>query len=188
MFFFINPAKTDSQPDEKTYQMMPDEAIRLRILANSDSEKDQQLKYLIRDEVSSEIHSWVEDMTNIEDARHLIADRIHRIEQIAEEVVQEEGEHNDIHVKYDENVMFPEKTYGPYVYPEGEYEAVLITIGEGDGSNWWCVLFPPLCFVDFDDSKTDDDVDHEEDKEGAEDDEKENVSVKFMLFEWLGLS
>ena len=52
-------------------------------------------------------------------------------------------------MKFSKNVKFPTKVYGNFIYPAGEYEAVLITIGEGEGANWWCVLFPPMCFLDF---------------------------------------
>src|SRR5690625_3648927 len=99
--------------------------------------------------------------------------------------------------------------YDDYIYPAGEYEAVLITIGDGEGANWWCVLFPPLCFLDFsngstiaesDDEPIDDedivDVDlHEEERndivrseEKDENNDEEETEVKFFLFEWLGLS
>ena len=63
--------------------------------------------------------------------------------------IDEQGTENDYSVEYGKNITFPAKLYGSFLYPAGEYEAILITLGEGNGSNWWCVLFPPLCFLDF---------------------------------------
>lgn len=190
ILFFINPTTGISQPDNyDDYQVIPDEAIRLRILAHSDQDNDQHLKHLIRDEVSEEISNWVEHMTHIDDARELIEQRIPDIQKTAERVVAEDGRGYDVHVEYSKNVTFPRKLYGSYIYPEGEYEAVLITIGEGSGSNWWCVLFPPLCFLDFAAGTTVAEADSLEDdpeKEEGEEEEKERVTVKFFLFEWLG--
>src|SRR5699024_8526612 len=136
---------------EKKQEMIPDEAIRLRILANSDSEADQNIKYEVREEENQYISSLVDQMTNIEDARATVREELPKLEQIGLETIEREGMTNDIHVEYGSNVNFPEKSYGPYVYPAWEYEAVKITIGEGKGSNWWCVLFPPLCYVDVSD-------------------------------------
>src|SRR5699024_11361849 len=134
----------------------------------------------------------VDQMTNIEDARATVREELPKIEQIVLETIEREGMTNDFHVEYGSNVNFPEKTYGPYVYPAGEYEAVKITIGEGKGSNGWCVLFPPLCYVDVSDDASveenedsqpeDNDLQHEEDSfddedtEGVDIDEKQSES------------
>lgn len=167
----------------ETFEVIPDEAIRLRILAHSDKEKDQAIKQRIRDEVSAEITQWVQHMTDIGEARERIASRVNEIQGIAQSVLDEEADNLQATVDYNKNVAFPHKLYGDYVYPAGEYEAVLITIGEGKGANWWCVLFPPLCFLDFSNSMTL--ANHEEDM--AEPQEEE-VEIKFFLFEWLGWS
>ena len=66
-----------------------------------------------------------------------------------ENTLKREGSKDSFQVKFSKNVKFPTKVYGNFIYPAGEYEAVLITIGEGEGANWWCVLFPPMCFLDF---------------------------------------
>lgn len=171
---------------ESDPQFIPDKAIRFRILANSDSEKDQALKLLVRDGVYEEVTEWVKHMTDQGEARHFIESRIGEIDKIVGDVIEEEGAEYGYTVEYGENVTFPEKVYGSYVYPAGEYEAILITIGEGKGENWWCVVFPPLCFVDFGTS-----VSEEENQEvqGLEEQEKEEeAQVKFFLFEWLGWS
>ncbi|UAC47936.1 stage II sporulation protein R [Bacillus aquiflavi] len=128
--------------------IIPQEAIRLRILANSDSSDDQQLKRSVRDAVNKEITEWVADLTSIEDARELIKSRLPEIQKIAEVVVKKEGVSQTVDVDFGK-VQFPTKLYGQFLYPAGEYEAILITLGNGEGANWWCVLYPPLCFLDF---------------------------------------
>lgn len=184
---FAMPVKTISE--EKGYsasseiKVIPDEAIRLRILANSDSEKDQALKRKVRDEVNEVITGWVDQMTDINDARKLIEARIPEIRNIAGNVLKAENKEQTLEVEYGKNVTFPAKLYGSYMYPPGEYEAVLITLGEGKGSNWWCVLFPPLCFLDFSNGTS---VAEAETADADEepDEEQEEAEVKFFLFEW----
>ncbi|MGX2961778.1 stage II sporulation protein R [Peribacillus sp. JNUCC 23] len=129
-------------------EMIPDEAIRLRILANSDLEADQVVKRLIRDEVNKEITTWVEDLTSLDEARTTISSNIPQIQKIAERIIAEKGLNQAVSVKFGK-AEFPTKLYGQYLYPAGEYEAIVITLGAGEGANWWCVLFPPLCFLDF---------------------------------------
>jgi len=129
-------------------QVIPNEAIRLRILADSDSAKDQEIKRKVRDAVNAEITSWVEHLVSLEEARNTIREGIPELQKIAEEVVAANGSDQTVKAEFNK-VKFPTKLYGQYLYPAGEYEAVLITLGEGTGSNWWCVLFPPLCFLDF---------------------------------------
>lgn len=189
--FLSIPAQVVSQKDnvnvKEDFQVIPDEAIRLRILAHSDNEEDQTLKRLVRDRVNEEITTWVEEITDIEQARQLIEQRIPEVESIVKEVLEESEVNQEFEVKYGNNVSFPAKVYGSYVYPAGEYEAVLITIGEGKGDNWWCVLFPPLCFLDF--STGTNAVSAEEaHREEMKEDEDDEPEVTFFLFEWLGWS
>ncbi|WP_175990007.1 stage II sporulation protein R [Bacillus sp. Marseille-Q1617] len=128
--------------------VIPQEAIRLRILANSDLEKDQNVKRLVRDEVNKEITKWVGSLTSQEEAKNIIKAGLPELQKIAEDVVAEQGLDQNVAIDFDK-VQFPTKLYGQYLYPAGEYEAVLITLGKGEGANWWCVLYPPLCFLDF---------------------------------------
>jgi|SRR5699024_666250 len=187
LLYFTFPLVGEGKQDNEEYQVIPDDAIRLRILANSDDEVDQEIKQVVRDRVNEEITSWVENITDIDEARNLIQERIPEIDRIVDETLAANEQSSKFEVEYGENVTFPTKVYGSYLYPAGEYEAVLITIGEGKGSNWWCVLFPPLCFLDFGNGIS---VDEEESMEMAEADEmeEEEVEVKFFLFEWLGWS
>lgn len=161
---------------------IPDEAIRLRILANSDSEQDQKVKRQVRDAVNEQIATWVGDLTSIRQARHVIKDHLPQIQENVAQKLHKLGVNQSFNVKFG-NVKFPTKIYGNYVYPAGTYEALLITLGKGAGANWWCVLFPPLCFLDFDNGdavKTDDSADQ---TAPAEDDE--DVEVKFFIVDWI---
>jgi stage II sporulation protein R len=135
--------------DAKGPAVIPKEAVRLRILANSDSDKDQALKRKVRDEVKAQIDGWVADLTSFEEARKVIQSHIPEIEKTVANTLKREGSKEAFQVKFGKNVKFPTKVYGNFIYPAGEYEAVLITIGKGEGANWWCVLFPPMCFLDF---------------------------------------
>ncbi|MED0960179.1 stage II sporulation protein R [Bacillus paramycoides] len=135
--------------DAKGPAVIPKEAVRLRILANSDSDKDQALKRKVRDEVKAQIDGWVADLTSFEEARKVIQSHIPEIEKTVANTLKREGSKEAFQVKFSKNVKFPTKVYGNFIYPAGEYEAVLITIGKGEGVNWWCVLFPPMCFLDF---------------------------------------
>lgn len=175
-----NEHKTDD------YQVIPDDAIRLRILANSDNEADQQIKRIVRDKVNAAITEWVAEIDDIDEARSLLENRIPEISEIVKQTLAEEGENRDFDVEYNDSVGFPMKIYGNYLYPAGEYEAILITLGEGEGSNWWCVLFPPLCFLDFANG-----ISVAQASDGGFEDEEEQDSglqIKFFLLEWLGLS
>lgn len=160
---------------------IPDEAIRLRILANSDSEHDQKVKRQVRDAVNEQVATWVGDLTSIKQARHDIRDHLPQIKKKVAQELDNLGVKQSFNVKFGD-VKFPTKIYGNYVYPAGTYEALLITLGKGNGANWWCVLFPPLCFLDFENGdavKTDDSADQAAPKEDNED-----VEVKFFIVDW----
>lgn len=127
---------------------IPDEAIRLRILANSDAKEDQDVKRKIRDAVNADIAEWVKTLTSIDEAREVIQSHLPDIQSRAEEMAAAQGLDQSVDVTFGK-AQFPTKLYGQYLYPAGDYEAIVITLGEGSGANWWCVLFPPLCFLDF---------------------------------------
>ncbi|WP_374049588.1 stage II sporulation protein R [Neobacillus sp. OS1-2] len=138
--------KTEAAAKESI--VIPGEAIRLRILANSDFEKDQAIKRKVRDAVNAQITLWVQDLTSMQEAKKLMTSRLPEIQAIAEKVVHEQGSDQSVKVEFGK-VQFPTKLYGQFLYPAGEYQAILITLGSGEGANWWCVLYPPLCFLDF---------------------------------------
>ncbi|WP_274654334.1 stage II sporulation protein R [Paenibacillus humicola] len=126
---------------------IPKDSIRLRILANSDSAADQAVKRHVRDAVVAEIDRWVEGPQTIDQARATIRSHMKDIDRVVADELQRRG----FHYGFDAElavVPFPTKLYGSKVYPAGNYEALRISLGSGKGQNWWCVLFPPLCFVD----------------------------------------
>ncbi|MUT65103.1 stage II sporulation protein R [Paenibacillus sp. NEAU-GSW1] len=126
---------------------IPQESIRLRILANSDAPADQAVKRVVRDAVVDAMNNWVTGPQTIEEARVTMQSHMGEIEAIVGDVLESRGFDYSYSAQLG-MVPFPAKMYGGDVYPAGEYEALLITLGEGKGQNWWCVLFPPLCFVD----------------------------------------
>ncbi|MGN7415103.1 stage II sporulation protein R [Paenibacillus sp. SAF-068] len=129
---------------------IPEQSIRLRILANSDAPGDQLVKREIRDAVVAQMGEWVAELENpqsLDEARKVIREHLSEIENRVGEELTSRGLHYDYQVELG-SVPFPTKLYGGTVYPAGDYEAVRITLGEGKGQNWWCVLFPPLCFID----------------------------------------
>lgn len=131
--------------------VIPDESIRIRVIANSNSTKDQLLKKVVRNGVENEVTSLLENVKSIEEAREVIKENIDSINKKVEEVLEK----NNYNVSYKVNFgynLFPEKKYKGVVYKEGYYESVVITLGEGEGDNWWCVLFPPLCLMETDES------------------------------------
>ena len=128
--------------------VIPAEAIRLRILANSDHAQDQEIKRKVRDAVNEQITLWVQELTSLEKAKAVLTSKLPEVQDIAEKVVAEQGSSQSVKVEFGK-VQFPTKLYGEFLYPAGEYQAILITLGEGTGANWWCVLYPPLCFLDF---------------------------------------
>nr|WP_142289542.1 stage II sporulation protein R [Gottfriedia luciferensis] len=129
--------------------VIPKKAVRLRILANSDSSEDQALKRKVRDEVNAQINTWVKDLTSFEEGQKVIKSHIPDLQKTVARVIKEEGSNQTFTITYSKKVKFPTKLYGSFLYPAGDYEAVLIKLGAGQGANWWCVLFPPLCFLDF---------------------------------------
>lgn len=122
--------------------------IRLHVLANSDTFEDQELKYKVRNQIITNFNEEFEKVLSKDESEEIIIEKIHQIRCKAEEIIKEEGYDYDINVYYG-NYKFPRKIYEEIILPEGYYDAVRIEIGQSEGANWWCVMFPPLCFVDF---------------------------------------
>lgn len=131
--------------------MIPNEAIRFRVLANSNSVYDQEVKMTVAMEVQDEIYNILKAEQNIDSAKIKLQDNIPKIESTVERIFREKSYINTFKVEYGYN-YFPEKEYKGIKYDAGEYESLLITLGEGKGDNWWCVLFPPLCLVEAEES------------------------------------
>ncbi|REJ12036.1 MAG: stage II sporulation protein R [Paenibacillaceae bacterium] len=126
---------------------IPEESIRIRILANSDSAADQAVKRHVRNAIADELRQLSAGADSIAEAREAIAGALPELETMVKRELEMRGFDYPAAVKLGP-VPFPAKIYGNRVYPAGQYEALLITLGEGKGENWWCVLFPPLCFAD----------------------------------------
>lgn len=121
--------------------------IRFHVLANSDSPEDQQLKIKVRDAVIDDLTPILSNIETLEDARAIMINSFPRMREMAESTIQSNGYDYSVQVSL-EPVFFPVKVYGAFTFPAGTYEALRIQIGEAEGQNWWCVMFPPLCFVD----------------------------------------
>jgi stage II sporulation protein R len=141
-------AASGGQASPPAEQKIPDNAIRLRIIANSDTIQDQWVKHQVRDRIVDAVSAWVGELNETEQAKAVIRQHLPEIRQIVAETVKAGGFDYGYQVDL-EKVPFPTKMYGDLVYPAGQYEALRIALGEAQGKNWWCVLFPPLCFVDL---------------------------------------
>ena len=115
-------------------KLIPDEAIRLRVIPNSNDTYDQEVKIKVRDMIQEEMYDLLKDTKGIEEARERI-------------VLNNLGYNVSFGSHY-----FPEKQYKGVTYDAGMYESLLITLGKGEGNNWWCVLFPPLCLIEAEES------------------------------------
>ncbi len=121
--------------------------IRLHVVANSDGDADQALKRDVRDVIINYMRQQLKDSKDIENTRNIISRDMEKIEGLAKEEIARQGKAYE--VKADMGIHpFPTKMYGDITLPAGNYQALRVVIGKGEGANWWCVLFPPLCFVD----------------------------------------
>ena len=149
------------------------EAIRIRILAHSNSEEDQEIKRRVRDRVMALIESWRPSPKTNAEMREMLQAHLGEIEEAANGELARWGAAYGARAMYG-NVPFPAKTFAGRELPAGEYEGLLITLGDGNGDNWWCMLFPPLCLAgavakdDETGSKGDDGQKAEEAESGAE--------------------
>lgn len=130
--------------------IIPKESIRFRVIANSDIAEDQKLKKEIVHNLSTTIKE-TNNLTNIDDTRTFIKSNLPELNNIVEKTLLEKNQNRAFHINYGKN-YFPEKEYQDVVYKEGEYESLVVTLGDGKGQNFWCVLFPPLCMIDEDDN------------------------------------
>jgi stage II sporulation protein R len=133
---------------EQTDPLQPQIAqkiLRFHVLANSDSEEDQGVKLKVRDAVGALMAEKLADADNLTASRQIVEDNLDVIRQTAEETLKREGYDYGATASLS-TVEFPEKTYGAFTFPAGEYEALELVLGEGEGHNWWCVLYPNLCF------------------------------------------
>lgn len=138
-------AETDSGMLQKSLEK---KLIRFHVIANSDSAEDQALKLKVRDKVLEYISPKLKNSRNIDESRKILKDNDEAIRKIAESVISKNSYKYGVKTELSYE-KFPVKTYGNITLPQGEYEAYRIIIGSGSGQNWWCVMFPPLCFIDI---------------------------------------
>jgi Stage II sporulation protein R (spore_II_R). len=141
--------------NKKDYYVIPDEAIRFRVIANSNSIEDQNIKKIVKENIEKELKKTISINNTLEETRYKIKQNIPVYNEIINNTLKENNYNYSFDVKYGIN-YFPEKEYKGIMYTEGEYESLLITLGEGNGDNWWCVLFPPLCLIESKDKEKDD--------------------------------
>lgn len=122
--------------------------FRLHVIANSDSKEDQNLKYKVRDALIEYMNSISKDITSKEDAVNIAIKNKNEFYNIAKKVVLDNGFDYNVNIEIG-NFSFPTKTYGDISLPSGFYDALKVEIGEASGQNWWCVMFPSLCFIDL---------------------------------------
>lgn len=125
---------------------LSDSVFRLHIIANSDSKEDQDLKYIVRDNLIQYMDKLCENCSSKTEVIEIAKNNISNFKQIAEDTIKEQGFSYDVNVEIG-NFEFPTKSYGDISFPAGYYDALKVKIGNSSGQNWWCVMFPPLCFV-----------------------------------------
>lgn len=157
--------------------------IRLHVIANSNGAGDQALKLKVRDAIIA----YMDDQEDLEDAdetREYLKDNLDRFETIANGVIASQG--YDYAAKADLGIRYiPEKTYGDITFPAGNYEALNLTLGDGEGENWWCVLFPPLCLLDEGTAASDEDLAELIDQEISELTHDQRLQLRWKLLELL---
>ena len=139
--------------------IIPSNAIRFRVIANSNSIEDQNIKKKVRTNLERIIISKMENVDDVNKAEKIINSSILELEQVVEKTLDE----NNYNLNYDVNFgynYFPEKKYKGVTYKEGKYKSLVVTLGSGKGDNWWCVLFPPLCLVEAEETEETDDIEY----------------------------
>lgn len=125
---------------------LSDSVLRLHLIANSDSSTDQELKLKVRDNIIEYINTLTSSYSDKKDVISMVNNHLDSFKEIALNTIKENGYNYDVNIEIG-NFHFPTKSYGDISFPAGNYDALKIEIGDAIGQNWWCVLFPPLCFV-----------------------------------------
>lgn len=133
---------------DRVQKDLAENVIRFHVIANSDSENDVALKLIVRDEVISLLNEKLDGCHNRDESRRIIEESLGEIEEAARSVSVKNGFHYEIKAEMCSDV-FPVRQYGSVRMPAGDYEALKISIGNAKGHNWWCVVYPPLCFADI---------------------------------------
>ena len=167
-----------------------DRVLRLHIVANSNSDEDQNLKYIVRDNLINYMNSICQSSTSKEETIQLVYTHLDSFEKIANSTIQENGFSYLAHVELG-NFEFPTKTYGDIHFPAGFYDAVKVNLGEASGKNWWCVLYPSLCFINNDSCIVSDDAKENlkdtlsnEEYQLISNSDNPTINIKFKLVEF----
>lgn len=123
---------------------LADRMIRLHVIANSDREEDQALKLAVRDQVLAQAEKLYPEGATLEEAHRALESHLDLLAEVGQSVVDREGYNYPVSVQMT-RCWFPTKMYGDFALPAGNYNALRVVVGEGEGQNWWCVAFPPLC-------------------------------------------
>lgn len=163
--------------EENLVEDISEKLIRFHVLANSNSDIDQELKLKVKDEVLKYISPILEESKSLEESREILKREDENIIKIAEDYIKSQGFNYNVETTLSRE-NFPVKQYGNIILPQGEYEAYRILIGEGEGENWWCVMFPPLCFIDVTKGQVSYDKTEEKMKDVLTDEEFDKVNKK----------
>ena len=126
---------------------VPEDAIRIRIVANSNSKYDQKIKGKVRDKLQMSLYNLLKDTKSSKEARLIIKNNLDNVNNDVKDILLKENYNKNYNINFGYN-YFPAKKYNGIKYKAGYYESLLVTLGEGKGDNWWCVLFPPLCLIE----------------------------------------
>jgi stage II sporulation protein R len=160
LLFFLYTSLCAISYAQTTLNDISNSVFRLHVIANSNSEQDQNLKYLVRDSLLNYMNDLCANCSSKEEAIEIVTTHQDEFKQVALSTIHKEGYSYDVNIEIG-NFEFPTKQYGDISLPAGFYDALKVEIGSAEGKNWWCVMFPSLCFVDIssgivpDDSKED---------------------------------
>lgn len=133
--------------------VIPEAAIRVRVIAHSNTIYDQSMKMKVKEYIDTFLSPMLVDVDSVEEARQIIRDQIDTLQRDIEVLFADNHYDQDFIIHFGDN-YFPEKDYKGVHYDAGAYESLVVTIGEGNGDNWWCVLFPPLCLLEAEENDT----------------------------------
>ena len=133
--------------NKEEYILIPNEAIRVRVIANSNLKYDIDVKEQVKDKITDEFNNILNDVSSIDDARIIIKNDLEEINNIVDKTLKELNYDKEYKINYGLN-LFPEKEFNGIKYDSGFYESLVVTLGEGKGPNYWCVLYPPLCLLE----------------------------------------
>lgn len=147
VFSFSSIQYLNSIHGAKIQEEIASQILRFHVVANSDSVVDQSLKLVIKDKLTNALKPELKSAHNLDDARRIIEHNLSNLESLSNQVIKEHGFSYETKASITKG-YFPLKVYGDLSLPPGEYEAIRIELGEANGQNWWCIMYPPLCFVD----------------------------------------